>query len=486
MALNSFRFLIFFGALFVALLLLELIKKIAKTNVIAKIQTTILLLFSYGVVFISDWRFCVCILCATLLSYILAISMQKAKTIKAKKSLLAIGVCAFVMMLGYFKYTNFFLESFSALFNITSGTLNIILPVGISFYTFSAIAYLIDVYRGDYSAVRNIIDFALYIAFFPKLVCGPIVRGKVFFPQAENYRGIKAKYVLEGIQIFVFGLFKKIVLADHLGVFVDNVYFAPQAYNTTTVILAVISYSLQIYFDFSGYSDMAIGISKMVGFDFTENFNLPYVAKSFSEFWSRWHISLSSWFRDYLYFPLGGSRKSTLRTCVNLTIVMLVSGLWHGAGITFILWGLLYGITSCVEHIVKSKHKAHKQNSTFGFVKSFGIFVLVTLFWIPFRASSCSNMFDVLKGCFTVHSGVFHPYSWTFFAIICLCASTVFAVIKSKRQGITDKKGVPCIKGYYPIMDLSKFVPLCIFFVFCGLTIILGYFGNTAFIYGNF
>ncbi len=486
MTLISLNFIFCFTALFAVLSGLEIIKKFFSAKVIARIQIVLLLLFSYALIFLADWRFCACILFATALTYILASCVQKAKTQKSKKIFLTIGISVLVVLLGYFKYTNFFIFSFCSLFQVSANTLDIILPIGISFYTFSAIAYLIDVYRCQYDAVTNALDFALYIAFFPKLVSGPIVRGKVFFPQVQNYRGIKAKSVSDGLQIFVFGLFKKIVLADHLGVFVDNVYFAPQAYNTATIILAVISYSLQIYFDFSGYSDMAIGVSKMVGFDFTENFNLPYIATGFSDFWKRWHISLSSWFQEYLYFPLGGSRKSKPRTCANLLIVMLASGLWHGAGITFLLWGLLYGIVSCIEYLLRKKGSQSRGGFTLNLAKSVGVYILVTLFWIPFRASNLSNMMDILKGCFTIQEGIWHPYSWTFFALICLVISTIFAIFKSRKNNITDKKGAPYIKGYYPLMNLQKFVPLCIFFIFCGLTVILGYFGNTAFIYGKF
>ncbi len=486
MALNSFNFLVCFAFLFALLLVLEAVKTLTKSKILSRIQIVTLIIFSYSLVFLADWRFFVCILSATALTYLLALGIEKAKTAKTQKVYLSTGICVLVLMLGYFKYTNFFISGFSSLFNVQASTLDIILPIGISFYTFSAIAYLIDIYRKKYEAVTNVLDFALYIVFFPKLSSGPIVRGKTFFPQVKNYRGIKAKNVCDGLQIFVFGLFKKIVLADHLGVFVNNVYSSPQSYSTATVILAVLSYSLQIYFDFSGYSDMAIGLSKMVGFDFESNFNLPYIATSFSDFWKRWHISLSSWFMEYLYIPLGGSRKGGLRTCVNLLIVMLISGLWHGAGITFILWGLLYGVLSCVEHLLKKKNVVKKQRPVLNSVKALGIFIAVTLLWIPFRATSLSNMLNVLKGCFTLQQGIWHPYSWTFFALFCLIISTVFAVVKSKKSGTKDKNGLPYVNGYYPLMNLTKFGSLCIFFIFCGLTLILGYFGNTAFIYGAF
>jgi alginate O-acetyltransferase complex protein AlgI len=398
--------------------------------------------------------------------------------INKNKILLWIGVAASIVMLGYFKYTNFFIAEFASIFGQDTVVLNIILPLGISFYTFSGIAYIIDVYRGEYEARSNPLDIALYIAFFAKITAGPIVRGKEFFPQLKNYRGIDASAFAEGIQIFVFGLFKKIVLADHLGVFVDDVFFAPSAFNTGTVILAAISYSLQIYFDFSGYSDMAIGIAKICGFDFKPNFNLPYIAKGMSDFWKRWHISLSSWFQDYLYIPLGGSRKGNVRTYINLILVMAVSGLWHGAGLTFIVWGVLHGIGSCITRLITKSGKA--TGKTVDIIRTVITYIVVMLLWVVFRASSFQNAWAIWKGMFTAHTGISQPYTWTFFALACLIVSTICAVHKSKE--LKEKS----INAYYPVMDLTKLISLTIFFTFCGLTILLGYFGNTAFIYGKF
>ena len=391
------------------------------------------------------------------------------------------GGIALLGFLAYFKYTNFFINSFRQLIGKDTVALKIILPLGISFYIFSALAYLIDVYRGDYKAEKNILNFALYIAFFAKLTAGPIVRGRDFFPQARNYRGVEIKAFEAGIQIFVFGLFKKIVLADHLGVFVDDVFFAPMAYNTGTVILAAISYSLQIYFDFSGYSDMAIGISKIMGFDFKPNFDLPYIAQNVSEFWKRWHISLSSWFQDYLYIPLGGSRKGEARTYLNLMIVMLLSGLWHGAGWTFILWGALHGIASCVNKAVGKNLKALGK-----YVNILITFVFVTLFWVVFRADTIGTALKVWAGMFTAHTGINQPYTWSFVAVICLLIGTAVAFIHSRKIGLKDKRGDAVVDGFYSVMDLRKVWSLVVFFTFCGLTIILGYYGNAAFIYGAF
>lgn len=475
MSLNSFSFIIYSAAIVVVMTLLQMIRK--KNALGGVLQLCFLLAFSYFFILKSDWRFCICVVAVTFLAYLFGEWIER----KRSKIILSAGIILLVSFLAYFKYTNFFVNSFRSIVGLYSVTLNIILPIGISFYVFSALSYLIDVYRGDYPAERNILYFALYISFFPKLTAGPIVRGKDFFPQVKEYRGIQWEAFKTGIQIFVFGLFKKIVLADHLGVFVDDVFHAPVAFNTGTVILAAISYSLQIYFDFSGYSDMAIGVSKILGFDFKPNFNLPYISKNMSEFWKRWHISLSSWFQDYLYIPLGGSRKGEWRTYINLMLVMLISGLWHGAGWTFIAWGALHGIASCVNKAFGKKLKALGP-----WVNGTITYIFVTLFWVVFRADSFSTAVKVWIGMFTAHTGINQPYTWSFFAIACLIAGTIVAWRHSKKIGRKDKAGELIIDGLYPVLDLSKFWSQVAFFTFCGLTIIMGYFGNTAFIYGAF
>ena len=466
MTLNSFWFIIYFMLLLIVVFTVQLIGKFIGDKAAKKLQ---IIIFLYK----SDWRFCVCIFAVSLITYFFGISLGKVKN----KKILIGGIIVLLLPLIYFKYTNFFYSSFYSIIVKDFVLLNIILPVGISFYTFSALSYIIDVYRGDYEAEHNFINLALYIAFFPKLTAGPIVRGKEFFLQLRNYRGLKLNAFSHGVQIFVFGLFKKIVLADYLGVFVDDVFFAPDAYNTGTVILAVISYSMQIYFDFSGYSDMAIGISKIIGFDFLPNFNLPYMSKNISDFWKRWHISLSSWFQDYLYIPLGGNRRGEIKTYINLILVMLISGLWHGAGWTFVIWGILHGCFSCLNRVIK-KSKINTKN--FNAINILLTFFLVTLLWVVFRADTFSAAIKVWKGMFTIHSGISQPYTWSFFALFVLVVSSLIAYIYSKKKGFKE------IQGIYPVLDLSHFWNLVIFFTFIGLTIIIGYFGDTAFIYGKF
>lgn len=469
MNLTSLSFIMYFVVLMVVMCILQLLRKL-KENV-KIIQLLLLLIFSYYFIIKSDWRFFICVLFVTLVTYLIGILLDNAHDVR----ILATGAVVLLAFLGYFKYADFFVNSFRAVAGLDPVTLNIILPIGISFYIFSALSYIMDVYRCEYNAERNVINFALYIVFFPKLISGPIVRGKDFFNQVRVYRGVKWREFLVGIQIFVFGLFKKLVLANHLGVFVDDVYKAPMAYNTGTIILAVISYSLQIYFDFSGYSDMAIGVSKVLGFDFKPNFNLPYISRNVSEFWTRWHISLSSWFKDYLYIPLGGSRKGKVRTYINLLVVMLVSGLWHGAGWTYVMWGGLHGIASCI-----NKAFGRRLKKLGNLVNMVVTYIIVTILWVAFRARDFSNAIQILKGMFTIHSGIAQPYVWSFFAIGIYIIALIVAMIHSRKEHSDG------INGFYPVLDLSKFWSLVIFFTFCGLTVMLGYFGNTAFIYGAF
>lgn len=481
MTLNSFSFLLYFAVLLTLLFVLQLLRKIGIIERrVVSLQIIVLLSFSYCFIAKTDWRFLLCVIGVTLISYLTGIILKRVNyrddsilVKKISRSQLIVIMACFILLaiLFYFKYANFFIDSLNKVIGYSSSTLNIIMPIGISFYIFSALSYIFDVYKGKYEAEENLVYFALYLALFSKIIAGPIVRADAFFPQVKSYRGVEQKSVLEGIQIFFFGLFKKIVLADHLGVFVDDVFRAPTAYNTVTVILGVLSYSMQLYFDFSGYSDMAIGISKIIGFDFEPNFNLPYIAGDISDFWSRWHISLSSWLKEYVYIPLGGNRKGEQKTCFNLLVTMIVSGLWHGAGWTYVLWGVIHGIVCCFDRIIKRGKSKILINKVFGIGVTYTI---VSLLWVIFRASSINNAWVVICAMFTVHSGINQPYAWTFFALTILLIATFLAV--KRNQG----------NGFYPILNLRKFSHQLIFFVFCGLTILMGYFGNTAFIYSQF
>lgn len=463
MSFASLEFLIFFLVVFVVVLFLQKLK-----NTIYK--ELFLLGASYFFYGYWDWRFSFLLLFVTVASYITALFAHK-------KFALAVGVVVPLVVLGFFKYFNFFLDSFGMLINKDIGTLAIILPVGISFYTFQALSYVIDVKRGKIQAEKNFIKLALYISFFPQLVAGPIVKASEFLPQLREDRRINLKNIETGIQLMLFGLVKKIVIADHLSVFVDDVFNAPVAYSWITIVLAVISYSIQIYFDFSGYSDIAIGCAKCFGYDFCPNFNMPYISEDVTSFWRRWHISLSSWLKEYLYIPLGGNRKGKTRRYINLFITMLLGGLWHGANWTFVLWGALHGGALCVDKLIPKKKK---RKAVIRVVSALGTFLFVSFTWIFFRADSFSNAWLIIKGIFTLQGGIMQPFFWTFIAIVVVCVGTVVAIIRAKKHNKYE------VNGFYPLLKLNTVLGLTVLFVVCGLILGLAFTGEHPFVYFQF
>lgn len=299
-----------------------------------------------------------------------------------KKLFLAAGIVCSLLVLGYFKYANFLISIInSALGEDRIGSLNLVLPIGISFYTFQAISYIIDVYRGDVKETKKFVNIALYISFFPQLIAGPIVKYKDINEQIES-REISYEKIAAGFKRFVYGLGKKVLLANIMGECVDTIYaldISVVGWNMAWV--GAVCYMFQIYYDFSGYSDMAIGLGKMFGFDINENFNYPYLSKSITEFWRRWHISLGTWFREYVYIPLGGNRRGIFRTYINLWIVFFLTGLWHGASYTFIVWGLYHGLFMCIERGFLKKYL--DKSRVISWVYSM---VIVLFGWVIFRA----------------------------------------------------------------------------------------------------
>lgn len=439
---------------------------------------SILLILSYVFIIYADYRFALALALLTLSTWFFG---RNKKTI-------GIGIVISLLSLCFFKYTNFFMESFARIFGNDFNALNLIVPIGVSFYTFSAISYLIDIKR-EKVAQASFFDVALYLSFFPKLTSGPIQRSGEFFEQMKSDRKIGAKTFSVGLQIFMFGLFKKIVLADRLSVFVNQVFETPKAFSSLTVVLGVIAYSFQIYFDFSGYSDMAIGVAKILGFDLPRNFNLPYMAHNVTELWKRWHISLSSWLQDYLYIPLGGNRKGKFRAYLNQILTMVLGGIWHGANWTYVIWGLLHGVSLAVHKIWTTiTHSAQKKCSKIGAVISiFVTFIFVSFCWIFFRADSFSNAIDIIVQIFSFKSGLNQPYFWMIIAFVVYVVAVIIAAIKSKNsQKEMKKKNQSKVEAFYPVMDLRKFWSLVVFFVFVGLTVMFAYTGGSPFIYGAY
>jgi len=392
MLFNSFEFLIFFPLVFILYWLLN--KNLRKQNIL-------LLISSYIFYAWWDWRFLSLIILSSFIDFIAGSKIFISKTKRQRKNWLLVSLIANLGLLSIFKYYNFFSESFADLMNIFGWqpndlTLNIILPVGISFYTFQTLSYTIDIYRKQFEPTKDLISFFTYIAFFPQLVAGPIERASNLLPQIEKKRIFKKEWFNAGIIQILVGLFRKIVIADSLGVYVDTIYGDIGVYNTTSIILATFLYAFQIYYDFTGYSDIAIGTAKLLGFKFNQNFNLPYFSKSLTEFWRKWHMSLSYWLRDYLYISLGGNRKGIKITYRNLMLTMLLGGLWHGANWTFIIWGGIHGLVLSLEKYIKSNSHSHK-------LKNFGVFgypitfTIVLFSWIFFRAQSLSSATLAIK-----------------------------------------------------------------------------------------
>ncbi len=372
-----------------------------------------LLIASYY--FYASWNFGLMslILFTTAVSYFAGIYIEKTDSKKVKKLLLTVTLIACFGVLFFFKYFNFFSSvvfSAARLFGAAGEgiSLKLILPVGISFYTFQTLSYVIDVYRGSIRAERNFLYYALFVSFFPQLVAGPIERPENLLPQLKSDLRPERENFIVGGSVMLIGYFKKIAVADFFAGYVNTVYNSPENASGASVILASVLFAVQIYCDFSGYTDIAIGAARIMGIRLMRNFDRPYSSRSVREFWSRWHISLSSWFKDYLYIPLGGNRKGTARTLLNILIVFAVSGLWHGADTTFIVWGVLHGVYQIIGRLTwKARRKAWEklgvpENGKFlSGLRVFNTFVLTTFAWIFFRANNVADLGTILGKLFT-------------------------------------------------------------------------------------
>ncbi|WP_420453983.1 MBOAT family O-acyltransferase [Rubrivirga sp.] len=354
-----------------------------------------------------DWRFLGLIALSTGIDYVVGLKIAGAEAQPAKRRWLMLSLTSNLGLLAVFKYFNFFLDSVWRAtgffgFSESPAFLAVILPVGISFYTFQTLSYSIDLYRGTIEVERNLLRFATYVAFFPQLVAGPIVRASLLLPQLRRDHPFLWSGFLLGLGQVLLGYVKKVAIADSLAPFVDRVFDAPEAFTPISVVIGVFFYAFQIYCDFSGYSDIAIGLARMLGYDFGVNFDTPYFSRSFSEFWTRWHISLSSWLRDYLYIPLGGNRGGTLFTYRNLVITMLLGGLWHGASWNFVLWGALHGLYLVLQRLIGPSYGRLVERLRIPRVVSDGlslvvVFALTCFAWIFFRSPTWATSMDILQ-----------------------------------------------------------------------------------------
>ena len=355
-------------------------------------------------------------------------ALERAGEPKRRKCILALGIVFAAGLLCYFKYTNFLGGVIASLMGGEFTALDIFLPVGISFFTFQSLSYTIDVYRKDIKPLTSLLDYAFYVSFFPQLVAGPIVRARDFIPQIRKPLFVSQEMFGRGIFLIFSGLFKKAIISDYISVnFVERIFDNPTLYSGVENLMGVYGYALQIYCDFSGYSDMAIGIALLLGFHFNLNFNSPYKSASITEFWHRWHISLSSWLKDYLYISLGGNRKGKFRQYLNLIITMFLGGLWHGASWNFVLWGTFHGIALALHKMWMSITGRKKGEQSHGWRRVFGVIItfhFVCFCWIFFRNADFQNSMDMLKQIVTTFRPQLFPQLlegyWKVFALMLL------------------------------------------------------------------
>ncbi|WP_443634540.1 MBOAT family O-acyltransferase [Candidatus Marifrigoribacter sp. Uisw_064] len=403
MLFNSLDFAIFFPIFFIIYWIFS--KKIVARNVL--ILTSSYIFYAWW-----DWRFLFLIIFSSIVDFTIGQKIFKASKKRTKRNYLIVSLVLNLGFLAYFKYANFFIDSFIQSFrlfgaDLDSYSLHIILPVGISFYTFQTLSYTIDIYRERLKPTKNWLAFFSFVAFFPQLVAGPIERASHLLPQFFKVYNFNYKLFKSGMLLIAFGLFKKMVIADRLAILVNEVYNNPTDHGGQALIIATIFFAFQIYCDFSGYSDIAIGIARTLGFDLMKNFDTPYFSKSITEFWRRWHISLSTWFRDYVYIPLGGSRKGKNRMYINLLLVFVISGLWHGAAITFIIWGFIHGVIIVIEKATDNyktsffkKIRIDKNNLLERTLFLMITFSIVCFAWIFFRANSFTDSMYIVQNLF--------------------------------------------------------------------------------------
>jgi len=441
-----------------------------------------------------SWKaeYVILILISTIANYSCGLGIHKTNNDKIRKIYLLLSIIVSLGILIFFKYFNFLSESLRDLLSIFTInmhplTVKLLLPVGISFYTFQSLCYTIDVYRGKIKPEKHFGIFAVYVSYFPQLVAGPIERARNLIPRLREKVFFDYERVTQGFRLMLWGFFKKIVVADRLSIVVDQIYSSPNEYSSIPLILATIFFAFQIYCDFSGYSDIAIGTSKVMGIKLMQNFKRPYFSKSISEFWKRWHISLSTWFRDYVYIPLGGSRVPRLRFYYNLLVVFLISGLWHGANWTFVIWGGVHGLYLVASSMTRKwryfiTSKLHlMQLPRFHSMLQVGMtFFLVNIGWIFFRANTIKDAADIFRNIlFDINlnlSNVYIGLSWT--ELVFALVSIVIVVSVNILQEKTSVEKIFCRS--------PGFVKLTLYLAIIFAIIIFGEFGNKEFIYFQF
>ena len=425
-----------------------------------KFRNIILLMFSVLFYFYGEPKYILLMLIEVLISYVIGLLIDKYKN----KNILIIGIFIHVLLFGIFKYFNFVIINVNNLFHSNLNLLNVVLPIGISFYTFQIISYEIDVYNKKVNVQSNILKYFLYVFLFPQLIAGPIVRYQDVNNEIDN-RNVTFEMFANGLRRFIVGLSKKVIIANNLGE-LCNIYLNLGDKSVLFTWIFAISYMLQIYFDFSGYSDIAIGLGKMLGFNFPENFNYPYMAKSITDFWRRWHMTLSSWFRDYVYIPLGGNKKGVLKQIRNILIVWSLTGLWHGASWNFIVWGLYFGILLILEKFILKKYFSNVPK----FIKGIYTLFLVMISFIIFQGDNLSNDFNIIKGLFGLNGELFinnvtlyYLKGYVLFIVLGVIGATNY--VKNLVIKISNGKGKKIINILEPIYLLILLIIVTMYLI---------------------
>jgi alginate O-acetyltransferase complex protein AlgI len=437
-----------------------------------------------------DYRYLGLLLVISGIDFLCASRINQTNDLRLRRAWLFLSILTNLAILGYFKYANFFIANLNNLLRFSGhefALLKIILPAGISFYTFKSMSYTIDVYRRVIPPAPSLLDYTMFVTFFPDLIAGPIVRASVFLPQMDRAIGPNIARLREGSSLFLVGLGKKLLVADHMARIAEPIFANPGNWSCLSAWCGVIAYTLQIYCDFSGYSDMAIGIAKMFGYDLPENFHMPYLATSIADFWRRWHMTLSAWLRDYLYIPLGGNRKSEARTYINLMITMFLGGLWHGASWNFALWGSLHGIALAVNRLWRSRWPDRYLPAAVAWPATL---LFVTLAWVPFRAVTFPATTTLLRALFGLSAGrnIWYP-SALGWAVLAVVAGHVAGVLMDRRPAIFRAADidvmVDAISGRHLIFHMRTFTGG---FIVTAAVLAIYYFaaGITPFIYFQF
>jgi len=447
------------------------------TNRSLKLQNLFLLASSYFFYGCWDWRFLSLIFLSTIVDYIIGLSLEKEENQNRRKLLLLFSLTFNLGILAFFKYYNFFLENFISAFTLFGhdlrlNSLNIILPVGISFYTFQTLSYTIDIYKQKVRPTKEFIEFAAYVSFFPQLVAGPIERAANFLPQFSKARNFNYARATDGMRQILWGLFKKIVIADNCAEYADLFFNNSSDYSGSSLLIGAVFFSFQVYGDFSGYSDIAIGTAHLLGFDLKQNFNFPYFSRDIAEFWRRWHISLSTWFRDYVYIPLGGSRGSKWKQVRNVFVIFIISGFWHGANWTFIAWGVLNAFYF-LPLLLLRRHRANLDVlSHEGLLPSFKTIVsilftfgLTVLGWIFFRAESISHALMYFTEIFSSSLWTVPEFVGRKKALAVLGLVTLFMIVE--WNGKMEQYGIAKFGNSWPRPVRWAFYYIIIITIFC-------------------